>query len=484
MVRIFGNAVGWPANAAKLSSVGLWLNASKSESMLECDDIHLDWCFSTNSLWSTRYFKELSNVGRVKSSVDDLNGTWYCKHESSLCATICWGSASVPRFVRWHVSWSVVISCLPVVALSPPPTLHLAAQNKQTTPTPCLQSIKHKAGTATTEPHFESPGDEKRSTYLCGYVLNWLPENNIRVTTPHNNQSTQSICSINSITKCKTLEGNRGQFRLAFFWKSACGACLTDGRPFPPNETLQKIFTIFLFPALLFTFPHATKSKPQKPIQTHNNTTTFHHHLILFFTPPRLPACHALTHFPAISLTFPSARNLHSTNISTRACAADKQYTHVRLKHPNGRTFYAHRIHIFFPMHTLHANLNIPNGRPLQTTSPSQKSLIFSSYSLLPYTTPFIKHQTSTKIQYTSLQNIKILNKKVTSLLNGWILKITKSPNNTSNFLITNSFPTFWLMFNKKTDAMESYLSTPRWLCSSLILKKHTSRDSHDIKGH
>ena len=40
--------------------------------MLECDDIHLDWCFSTNSLWSTRYFKVLSNVGRVKSSVDDL----------------------------------------------------------------------------------------------------------------------------------------------------------------------------------------------------------------------------------------------------------------------------------------------------------------------------------------------------------------------------------------------------------------------------
>ena len=40
--------------------------------MLASDDIHLDWCFSTNSLWSTRYFKVLSNVGRVKSSVDDL----------------------------------------------------------------------------------------------------------------------------------------------------------------------------------------------------------------------------------------------------------------------------------------------------------------------------------------------------------------------------------------------------------------------------
>ena len=35
-------------------------------------------------------------VGQVKSFVDDLKGTEYCKHESSLCATICWGSALVP----------------------------------------------------------------------------------------------------------------------------------------------------------------------------------------------------------------------------------------------------------------------------------------------------------------------------------------------------------------------------------------------------
>lgn len=40
--------------------------------MLASDDIHLGLCFSTNSLWSTRYFKVLPNVGRVKSSVDDL----------------------------------------------------------------------------------------------------------------------------------------------------------------------------------------------------------------------------------------------------------------------------------------------------------------------------------------------------------------------------------------------------------------------------
>ena len=41
--------------------------------MLASDDIHLGLCFSTNSLWSTRYFKVIPNVGRVKSSVDDLN---------------------------------------------------------------------------------------------------------------------------------------------------------------------------------------------------------------------------------------------------------------------------------------------------------------------------------------------------------------------------------------------------------------------------
>ena len=52
--------------------------------MLASDDIHLDWCFSTDSLWSTRYFNAISNVGRVKSFVDDLNGTWSCKRESSL----------------------------------------------------------------------------------------------------------------------------------------------------------------------------------------------------------------------------------------------------------------------------------------------------------------------------------------------------------------------------------------------------------------
>ena len=34
LVRMFSNAIGWTANVAKLLSVGLWLNAFKSESML------------------------------------------------------------------------------------------------------------------------------------------------------------------------------------------------------------------------------------------------------------------------------------------------------------------------------------------------------------------------------------------------------------------------------------------------------------------
>ena len=40
--------------------------------MLASDDIHLGLCLSTDSLWSTRYFNVIQNVGRVKSSVDNL----------------------------------------------------------------------------------------------------------------------------------------------------------------------------------------------------------------------------------------------------------------------------------------------------------------------------------------------------------------------------------------------------------------------------
>ena len=125
MVRIFGNAVGWTANAAKLSSVGLWLNASKSESMLAATIFTLTGVFVPIAFWSTRYFTTLPNVGRVKSSVDDLNGTGYCKHESSLCATICWGSASVPGFVRWTARLLLCFLFRSLPILSPPHNIHI-----------------------------------------------------------------------------------------------------------------------------------------------------------------------------------------------------------------------------------------------------------------------------------------------------------------------------------------------------------------------
>ena len=81
--------------------------------MLASDDIHLDWCFSTNSLWSTRYFKILPNVGRVKSSVDDLTmerGTVsmrvafvrYDLLRFSLCSGICAKCARKKQFFFFH----------------------------------------------------------------------------------------------------------------------------------------------------------------------------------------------------------------------------------------------------------------------------------------------------------------------------------------------------------------------------------------------
>ena len=135
MVRIFGNGVGWTANAPKLSSVGLWLNASKSESMLAATIFTLTGVFVPIALWSTRYFTTLPNVGRVKSSVDDLNGTGYCKHESSPCATICWGSASVPGFVRCLYLFSVFLLKTTITTLfryfgivNPPPLNTIKSQ--------------------------------------------------------------------------------------------------------------------------------------------------------------------------------------------------------------------------------------------------------------------------------------------------------------------------------------------------------------------
>ena len=67
------------------------------------------------------------HVGQVKSFVDDLKGTGYCKHESSLCATICWGSALVPAICAWLVL--LAMYCVnhrdaywTSSAISPPPT--------------------------------------------------------------------------------------------------------------------------------------------------------------------------------------------------------------------------------------------------------------------------------------------------------------------------------------------------------------------------
>ena len=59
-----------------------------------------------NNNLSTSYVNTIYNVGWVKSFVDDLEGTEYCKHESSLCATICWGSALVPAICARRLSWT------------------------------------------------------------------------------------------------------------------------------------------------------------------------------------------------------------------------------------------------------------------------------------------------------------------------------------------------------------------------------------------
>ena len=125
MVRIFGNAVGWVANAAKLSSVGLCLNASKTESLLERR--YPPWPLLVYGYGSTELQSKRSD-GQVKSSVDDFASTGYCKHESSLCATICWGSTHVPRFVAVPQHGICEISRPPpiLVILSLPPHLPIS----------------------------------------------------------------------------------------------------------------------------------------------------------------------------------------------------------------------------------------------------------------------------------------------------------------------------------------------------------------------
>ena len=113
--RYLVNVASWKANTTKLSSVGLRLNASKSESMLakHC-------CLSANVTWqelgfgpvavklilSLKIFQliEISNISSVLSFVDDLIESRCCKCESSLCATIHWGSSWVFGFVLFHPS--------------------------------------------------------------------------------------------------------------------------------------------------------------------------------------------------------------------------------------------------------------------------------------------------------------------------------------------------------------------------------------------
>ena len=72
----------------------------------------------------------ISNVGIVKSFVDDLIGTRYCTYESGLCTTIYWGSAVVPAIcVRQRMHWWTVLkhssNCIVSLTASPPPICQL-----------------------------------------------------------------------------------------------------------------------------------------------------------------------------------------------------------------------------------------------------------------------------------------------------------------------------------------------------------------------
>lgn len=61
--------------------------------------IPLDHCWCPNILWVNTIWCRKQNAGQIKSFVDDSTRTGYCKHGSSLCATTCWGSSFVRRFV-------------------------------------------------------------------------------------------------------------------------------------------------------------------------------------------------------------------------------------------------------------------------------------------------------------------------------------------------------------------------------------------------
>jgi hypothetical protein len=157
LVRIVGNAVGGIPNAAMLPSVGLWLNASKSESMLESNDTTPRLVFGLGYFCFQRHTSGTAtwNVGRVKSPADDFAGTGYCKHESSLCATICWGSALVSRFVPLVVPTSCHITltylCLPTNGPLLPHTHQQPPPSPTQTLTHSNTTLKH-SNTPSTQP--------------------------------------------------------------------------------------------------------------------------------------------------------------------------------------------------------------------------------------------------------------------------------------------------------------------------------------------
>ena len=114
-------AVAWTANAAKLPNVGLWLNASKSESMLAATIFTLTGVFVPIAFWSTRYFTTLPNVGRVKSSVDDLimergtvsMGVAFVLRPAEV-QPLFWDLCSVPSFaLHWSIAGCVANSLPP-----------------------------------------------------------------------------------------------------------------------------------------------------------------------------------------------------------------------------------------------------------------------------------------------------------------------------------------------------------------------------------
>ena len=82
--------------------------------------VNIIQCWHCLLKWQVQW-KIISNVGRVKSFVDDLKWTGYCKRESSLCATIRWGSAFVQWFVQEYMQKSITLACIvPLPYLSPP----------------------------------------------------------------------------------------------------------------------------------------------------------------------------------------------------------------------------------------------------------------------------------------------------------------------------------------------------------------------------